>query len=123
MAIPCPGSDSFSHIFGVGRNGPNPFIAFLRAFIVLILEIARSVGLRNFLSQKCDDGCEKVITGPEFSRFAVRLRPRAGGGWSCVMGGQLDAKIECVELGLDVTDEECLKELLAHLHGSDQKKC
>lgn len=116
MAIPCPGSESWSHIFGVGRNGPNPFIAFLRALIVLVLEIARSNSLRQFLGKACDADCDKLIDGPGFSRFTVRLRPHPAGGWSCVMGGQLDATIDCVKPpAVEASDEECLNELLALL--------
>lgn len=120
MAIPCPGADSYSRIFGVGRNGPNPFIAFLRALIVLVLEIARSNDLNDFLSQECNKGCEKVITGPTFSNFKASLRPRRGGGWVCVISGQLDARIDCVPEVLDANDEEYQQELLAHLSGDNQ---
>lgn len=121
MAIPCPGSDRFSQIFGVGRNGPNPFIAFLRALIVLVLEIARNAGLRRFLAQDCDGDCEKIITGPDFSRFTVRLSPRRGGGWSCVIGGDLQARIDCVQTSVEADDEHAMRELQSYFRGEEQE--
>lgn len=113
MAIPCPGSDTYSQIFGVGRNGPNAFIAFIRAFLVLLFEIANSASLRRFLMQKCKPPCNTVITGPSFSNFTVRINPLAAGGFSCVMGGQLDARIDCVRIAIPTSDEECMAKILA----------
>jgi hypothetical protein len=102
MAILCPGADRFSQIFGVGRNGPNAFIAFLRA-------------------QDCDGDCEKIITGPDFSRFTVRLSPRRGGGWSCVIGGDLQARIDCVQTAVEADDEHAMRELHSYLRGEEQE--
>lgn len=122
MAIPCPGTDTYSQIFGVGRNGPNPFVAFLRAFVVLLLELARSASLRRFLAQDCDKGCDKSVTGPAFSRFTVRIRPRVGGGWTCVMGGLLEAQIDCTKIDVEASLEDQLEELLAYLQGDEPKR-
>jgi hypothetical protein len=113
MAIPCPGSDTYSQIFGAGRNGPNAFVAFIRAFLVLLFEIANSASLRRFLMQECKPGCDKFITGPSFTNFTVRTNPRAGGGFSCVIGGTLDARIDCVPMAVPASDEECMAKILA----------
>lgn len=122
MAIPCPGTKSYDHIFGVGRNGPTAFVAFIRAFIVLLLEIARSRSLRDFLEEECRPPCDRLLTGPAFSNFTVRLAPRAAGGWSCVMGGRLEGRIDCVRPDVEASDEELLAALLAELRGGEQTR-
>jgi hypothetical protein len=94
MPVKCPGAETYSHIFGVGRRGPNPAVAFLAALIVLIWEIANS-DLRAFLQKKCGGKCVKTITGPNISNWVARLTPLAGGGWNCVLGVTIDARIDC----------------------------
>ncbi|HYJ79044.1 MAG TPA: hypothetical protein VEW03_05560 [Longimicrobiaceae bacterium] len=115
MAIPCPGQDTYNQIFGVGRNGPNPFVALISALLQLLVEIASSSSLRDFLNQDCASPCEKVVTGPTFSNFIVRLSPRAGGGWVCTAGVVVDATIECVRI-IPTSTDECMKEIASHLH-------
>lgn len=122
MAIPCPGTHTYDHIFGVGRNGPTAFIAFIRAFLVLVLEIARSRSLRDFLDEECRPPCDRLLTGPQFSNFTVRLAPRAAGGWSCVMGGRLEGRIDCVRPDIEASDDEVLAALLAELRDKGDAK-
>lgn len=114
MAIPCPGQDTYNQIFGVGRNGPNPFIAFLGALLQLVAEIASSRSLRDFLNQECKPPCQKVVTGPTFSNFVVRLSPLAGGGWVCTAGVVVDATVECFRLDTVSTDD-WMKKLASHM--------
>lgn len=121
MAIPCPGSATFSKIYGVGRNGPDPITAFIRALIVLVLELARDNALRRFLSQDCKAGCDKIITGPDLSRFTGRLRQMADGRWVCVLGFQLDARIDCVRV-VEASLKPALDELLAYFEETPLKK-
>lgn len=115
MAISCPGQDTYNQIFGVGRNGPNPFVALVSALLVLVLEIARSRSLQDFLNQDCGEPCEKVVTGPTLSNFVVRLRQRVGGDWVCTAGVTVDAVIDCFPISRASTDE-CMRELASHLH-------
>lgn len=121
MPIPCPGSDTYSQIFGVGRNGPNPFVAFVRAFLVLLFEIATSASLRRFLLQECKAGCDKFITGPSFTNFTVRINPRPDGTFSCVMGGTLDARIDCVRTATPTSDQAYLTKVLEIAENGGEK--
>lgn len=125
MPIPCPGSDTHSHIFGVGRDGPNPMAAFLFAFLVLLAEIATSKSLRRFLNQKCKDPCVKAVSGPTFSNFTVRIVQKVNGNWHCVMGGTLEARIDCQEpmvVPTSVTEAELLAKVMEEIRREDKEE-
>jgi len=129
MSISCPGSEPYSNYFTAHRFGPNPFVSFFRAIIALLIDISRSP-LRALLLQECDGNCDKEVTGPEFSNFTVRNRLRPANPavgrpamWSCRVGVQVDAKVECIGLVIEASDEENFEELLAYLNDEEQKKC
>lgn len=123
MPVPCPGTEVYNHIFGVGRDGPTPWGAFFKALLVLVFEIGTSRGLRVFLNKPCKAPCDKVLTGPTFTNFTIRIVPKPGGIFHCVMGGNIQAQIDCQKVeavAINISDREILEGLLKELRHVDK---
>lgn len=114
MGVPCPGQETFSHIYGAGRDGPTPFAAYVSALLVLVREMAMSQSLKDFINAHCDPPCSEVKTGPGFTRTSVRFSQKPGGVWHCVMGGLVEGEVDCKKV-VTVSDEEVLRQIVAVL--------
>jgi hypothetical protein len=66
--VECPGSETWEQGFGVTGTGLDPLNAIINAFLGLLLQLAMSQGLRDFLEKECDGDCWRRVSGPELRR-------------------------------------------------------
>lgn len=88
--IDCPGFQNFVGSFSASQRGDGPLAAFLKAWIVLALDVSDTL-------PECEDGCERTFGEPALSDPSFSLNQLDDGRWSCTLGATLEVEVACTK--------------------------
>ncbi len=118
--VPCPGTEIWRQGYFVNGNGLDPLSAIINAFLKLLLQMATTQGLLDFLEKECANNCWRRLTGPEFPRFVGALNLNANGTWDYVLMTTIEFRIDCrTKVPEYISNEQLMEDLLASLPKED----